>query len=218
MIQSYIKSIKSSVRRLSIKEEGNALFLILIAVTLFAALSYAVTQSNRSAGGDAGGEKALVSGSTITQYPAGIRTGLTRMLIKGRTVDDMVFNKPGSFGGDTEVEVFHPAGGGVAYQEPGPDVTTNDTNELVFRKDVSITNIGSAADDVVAILQDVPLGVCRKINESLHGSQAIPATTETMAAVVAGGAINGTDIDGRPFLCVQDSSSNRFYYHVLVEQ
>src|ERR1039458_1324840 len=62
-----------------IKESGNVLFLILIAVALFAALSYAVTQSSRSGSTESTGEKSLISSSTLTQYPAGVRTDIIRM-------------------------------------------------------------------------------------------------------------------------------------------
>ena len=64
-------------------ERGNVLFLILIAVALFAALSYAVTQSSRSGGGDAGKETNLVNSAQLTQYPAGIRTAIVRMIVGG---------------------------------------------------------------------------------------------------------------------------------------
>ncbi|HEY8190982.1 MAG TPA: hypothetical protein VIG74_01055, partial [Alphaproteobacteria bacterium] len=59
-------------------ERGNVLFLILIAVALFAALSYAVTQSSRSGGGDANSETNLINSATLTQYPAGLRTSIIR--------------------------------------------------------------------------------------------------------------------------------------------
>ena len=62
-------------------ESGNVLFLILIAVALFAALSYAVTQSSRSGSSDASSEKSLVSSSVLTEYPAGVRTAIMRMIV-----------------------------------------------------------------------------------------------------------------------------------------
>src|SRR5690606_2698113 len=80
-------------------ESGNVLFLILIAVALFAALSYAVTQSTRSGGGDASGETNLISSAQVTQYPASVRTSLVRMIIGGKSIDTPItFNTPSDFG------------------------------------------------------------------------------------------------------------------------
>ena len=74
------------------------LFLILIAVALFAALSYAVTQSSRSGSGDANSEKSLVSGAEVTQYPAGVRTAIVRMVISNNiSVDQLYFDDPSTF-------------------------------------------------------------------------------------------------------------------------
>lgn len=206
-------------------EQGNALFLILIAVTLFAALSYAVTQSGRGGSHVASGETALINSSQITQYPAGIRTGITRMLIRGASVDNLDFSAPqdAEYDDDPLNEVFHPSGGGVNYQNVIPDTVTNvDDAEWVFSDDTTITYMATSEPDVVAMLTYVKEGICAKINESVTGDSSIPDANLSLSSLINGGQVlEGEDIDGQPFLCVAtDNGSQKVYvyYHVLVEQ
>ncbi len=207
-------------------EDGNALFLILIAVALFAGLSYAVTQSGRSSGQSVSEESNMILSSQVMQYPAGIRTGITRMLIRGTAVSELLFNDPSAYSGTTTREVFHPDGGGVAYQEVIQDTVADPTTDFwVFHDDVVVTNIATAAAEVVALLPDIRGGVCQQINGAATGSSSIPTLTPavTSAALLAGGvtiagAATTPQIDGQPFLCVQTSDGDNFYYHVLVEQ
>src|SRR5690606_14672174 len=104
-------------------ESGNVLFLILIAVVLFAALSYAVTQSTRSGGGGASQETSLISSANVTQYPASIRTAILRMIVSKNTdADVLAFDPPADFATFCDVSlanaavcVFHPDGGAALY-------------------------------------------------------------------------------------------------------
>lgn len=70
---------------LSDKEQsGNILFLILLAVVLFAALAYAVTSSMRGGGKDASSEKARAQASALIQYGVLIQSTVQRsMLVNG---------------------------------------------------------------------------------------------------------------------------------------
>ena len=94
-------------------ERGNVLFLILIAVALFAALSYVVTQSTRSGGGSTEREKNILSSAQMTQYPTALRTAIIRQVLGGVAIETVLFNAPGTFGASTNLEVFHPSGGGA---------------------------------------------------------------------------------------------------------
>lgn len=214
-------------------EQGNALFLILIAVVLFAALSYAITQSNRSSG-NAGRETNTISGTTITQYTSGIRTGITRMLLRGTATSELLFDKPSdtaySVAANTTKEVFHPDGGGVGYQSTDQNIVNAVVAETAnggaapngnwhFLIAKPVTNIATTAGDVVAVLADVKRGVCEQLNQQINGNTTIPTASNTDATMVdTSTAIAGTGVSGQPFGCVKSSGTTYYYYHVLAEQ
>ena len=110
-------------------EQGNALFLILIAVALFAALSYAVTNSGRGGTG-IDREEASIAAAEIVQMAAQIEQAIMRMqIINGCSDTDISFAYDSDSDGDvdsdddywndgsgTECYVFDPNGGGLTYQ------------------------------------------------------------------------------------------------------
>lgn len=174
-------------------EHGNVLFLILIAVALFAALSYAVTQSTRSSGGDAGRETNRINSAQLTQYPASVRTSLVRMIIAGQDVETVEFNSPSNFTNCTEEPagtqnfprcVFHPTGGGATHVEaPGSLMASGGPGGWVFNGENEIENVGTttagaavAADtvDLIAFLPGITRGVCESINEELGLPTTVP--------------------------------------------
>ncbi len=236
--------LKSGIRK---RESGNVLFLILIAVALFAALSYAVTQSSRSGSGNASSETNLVDSSQITQYPASVRTSIIRQMVsKNVTVPSLEFNAPSDFAACTGTPpdscVFHPSGGAATYVNAPPNITTTGAEQgWVFNGENEINLVGTTVGgnspsatsaDIIAFLPNVKTGLCQKINQQLGiNSGAIVAeadldvTTQMVNGIgildgTAGGTIGGsgaTALDGRGFGCFSMGSVN-YYYHVLVEQ
>lgn len=156
------------------RENGNVLFLILIAVALFAALSYAVTSSTRSGGGDASKETLVVQSSTIIQYATAIQTAMQRMQIsKGCDYTQIDFTPPSwaSFAtAPVECKVFHPDGGGVPYQQPKDEWEQAGLTCLEYRYTgtQSIKNIGEADRDEWALyLKCLTKEMCVGLNDKL---------------------------------------------------
>jgi hypothetical protein len=212
-------------------ERGNALFLILIAVVLFAALSFAITQSNRSTGSSAGEETNTVSGSNVTQYGSAIRTGLTRLLVRGITLEDVLFDIPGSTDYDTvhpTRQVFHPRGGAVVFQEPDSNLVEAGGKWVFFF--AAVRDMATTAPDAVAVLTNVKRGVCQQINRNIFGSTTIPTlpTAITASALDAAtyddSAVIGNSFDlnstgtNRPYGCFVSDAGVFNYMHVLAEQ
>lgn len=233
-----------------ISEAGNVLFLILIAVVLFAALSYAVTQSSRSGGGGADGEANLVNSAQITQYPASVRTAIVRMIIGGVDVTQLNFDPPSAFGatctGNPTPCVFHPNGGGATYVTAPAAVTANGgQGQWLFTSDFAIEDIGTTANDIIALLPGVGASICQRLNTELgiphagdgdgdnigQGPTTDPVDSalnmDSTSGLGIGTAANGVaaffmdgDFKGQPFGCYDTEGANdpNVYYHVLVER
>lgn len=227
-------------------EKGNVLFLILIAVVLFAALSYAVTQSSRTGGGDAGRETNLISSAEISQYPAAVKTAIVRMIINGTTYEELKFNPPSAFGGlaSTPDGVFHPNGGAAAYTNASADVMADGSpGTWYFNPNFEVKNIGTstaadpAGNEFTAFLPGIKQAICRKVNEEVGLGSTIPVTSgvastdvdelyddadsETIpneTAILGSGAPTGVALAGQPFGCFEASDSVYVYFQVLSER
>lgn len=163
-------------------ENGNVLVYILIAVALFAALGFAVSSMMRGSGSGIAEEKMVVFAAEILGYSKNLRDmvhflrisngcdeseiSFERSPFDGSDTDYINPNAPGDF----SCHLFHPSGGGVAYQT-GPK-KANIVQEWIFTGANDGENIGTSCDsdscsDLIAILPDLSRSLCKKINETL---------------------------------------------------
>ena len=217
-------------------ESGNALFLILIAVALFAALSYAVTQSGRGSG-TVDKETALIAAAQITQYPAALRSTVTRMVITGTGVSAIRYDTTSGVG------VFAADGGASTNQAPPGNIGTitlggldGATNNAWGYKDTSdalngyyITGVGTdttvsgAGRDHLAYLSGLTATVCQQTLKGLGLSTTLVGQTAAVdfttnlgeGGNVANGAagvgsanfFNATGMSGNSFACTSNGTA-----------
>jgi hypothetical protein len=226
-------------------EAGNILFLILIAVMLFAALSFAVMQSSQSSGSGKGNEGATVNAAQINQYPAIINAAIMRMNMNGVEITELEFNPPSEFGNLTSPQfaVFDSTTFGTTYlTAPATVMANNQAGNWHFNGNFEVQNLGEsvagdfAGNEIIGFLPGVKDTVCRAMNEKLQ----IPVMPQATAAYLTDAMVDMddtytppssetvigeaglpalADLTSQPFGCFQDSGSGEYiYYHVVYEQ
>ncbi len=192
-------------------QKGNALFLILIAVALFAALSYAITNSSRGSS-SVDKEQASLQASRLMQYFAQVEAEFTKIRVIGgyditeidfgsdvfsrwgATVPNPWFDNPNCT--SNNCRIFQSNGGNV------PDITFEDIviplttafssshphhgHPFVARADV--VSVGTTSQDLVLGVIRLEREVCDAINRALGLSITVADADERYNAIgVPGG-------------------------------
>lgn len=188
-------------------QSGNVLFLILIAVALFAALSYAVTQTSRG-GSSIDNEKADLLAAQFAQYGAQVSAAVLRANI-GNGCDETQLNfgnplmsHPDYWGGssnsnapaDGRCDVFG-SNGGAVYWDVRKILPNDDplTNYLTVTSAVAVKNIGTPAAELMMYFvmdnSDAADRVCKSFNKRMGISgDTTSGTTRTLDWGYAAGA------------------------------
>lgn len=167
------------------RERGNILFLILLAVVLFAALSYAVTQSMRGGGKDASSETNEATAAAIMQMFANTSAGLQRfMLINSYRIEQIdLYNAAANVSGSGNASscttaacnLHDPAGGNVSFPLLPKSAYTGSTTccSAFINADgtikpeyiiTSVKNVGTTQPDIIAYYPLVKPEICTAIN------------------------------------------------------
>ncbi len=167
-------------RPFSYAQRGNILFLILLAIILFVALSYAIT-SQRDGGKSISSEKANSLAATTMQYLTLASNSVQRMVLNGVRVGQLDFQAPSTVAASLSANtscttlacrVFDLSGGGVTPMPLSgqatdtslsqPYTTAGESKFSVFYQGVK--DVGSDLPEILFLYRAVKKDVCQQIN------------------------------------------------------
>lgn len=182
------------------KQRGNILFLILLAVVLFAAISYAVTSNERGQVKSASTENVQLQAAQMEQYAGLLENVIQRIMLINDCKDTQIgfdntawkrINSASVHGANHNpntpsdaCRVFNPLGGGLPAQTfagsamagcGGGCMRAGHPRVIVL----SIEGVGTSAPDLVLNIQYFPDAVCQQINSDMGNGAILPSVSYT---------------------------------------
>ena len=223
-------------------EKGNALFMVLIAIALFAALSFAITNSG-SSGKTIDDETIALDAAQIVQFSNMLAVTTQRLMILNDcseselNFDNDVYSGYTNGPRDSNCSLFHPSGGGLTM----PDFTQTlgygaDMGVFYITGSNRIDGVGSTCasagcSDLAYYLtfartNEASLKICNAINKKLGiagsappedvdinvGNKFVGSFSAAAALKDAGGLLNGKRAG-----CLNETGGGGYiFYQVLV--
>lgn len=152
-----------------LSQRGSAFFFILVAVVLFAALSYAISQGGEGAR-NLTQEKIRLVASEIIDTGNRVSETAARLRLRGIQDTDISFEHGidyvnGACADDT-CKIFAFDGGGLDWEDP--PVGSNNGEAWGFTGDLAVTDMGTSSADLVMLLPNLSVDVCHRINVLLE--------------------------------------------------
>ncbi len=208
----------------SSSQDGNILFIILLAIVLIGLLTAAIQSGNNSESANIDDETLMIRISEVQRYASELERGVKLIMDNGKSEVDVRFahpDAPSSYGDINEdtsadplanpqitpdMQVFAKPGGAATYRKPPGDV--NDGSMWEFYAGTAIPGIGTSAADLVAVLPNVTLQFCEKLNAMNGQSTVQPEDDGTGSATdtLAGDCVN-MGLEGR----FNDGDGEQYY-------
>lgn len=170
-------------------ERGNILFIIFIAVALIGLLTAAIQYTGNPEGANIDDEAVVIRATEVQRYASELERAVLYILQNGFSEEDIRFANPDnndygdlSADGDPTDQVFHRLGGGAQYRNP-PDGIQTTASPWEFYGGTHLPGAGSNRPELVAVLPNVTLQFCERINR-LNNQSGTP--TDTGAGSAAG--------------------------------
>lgn len=224
-------------RDFSFSESGNVFFFILLAIVLIGLVTVAIRGTGEDANIDR--ESIIIGAAQVRQYVSDLERGIAFIMHDGASENELRFAHPrapaayGAIADTPNRQVFSDEGGAVDYRLPPADISGAAHWEFYANThlpDIGDNTIGLAAPELIAMLPDVSLGFCEKINE-MNGLTGQPAengdcnihdTAMRFSSAVqyqdgAPNTVDATSFSATPAMqaCIECSGTYHFY-HVLL--
>jgi hypothetical protein len=213
-------------------ESGNALWFVMLGITLLAALTITITRSSDSVEQSGDFERYRIHATNLMRYTKGIQQAIQEMSLRGVSENDVSFDAPDWGHNDyrhTPVQpnknkIFHQEGAGLAYRN-----IQQATNWSIFGSH-RVDGVETTRNDLI-MQAEVDKNICMQINTILEIDNPlgdapvdpIDAVDEYVGSFADGAGVDlfiGDDageLNGEPVGCRKDGTSY-FYYHVLIER
>lgn len=194
-------------------QQGSAMLYIMIAVALLAALSYAVSQTNRGSVSTLTDEKANLAAQEIIEYGNVVATAVQKLRLRGCSDIEIGFgNNVWQFENGTlihapghnpstpgnECEIFSPEGGNVQAKVMPSNAGFTIAPGAVAKGSsivnaINMVDVGTAAIDLVLVTTFVPKESCTVINDLLDTFDSdVPPEDDWAGAGIYAGTYTGT--------------------------
>jgi hypothetical protein len=204
-------------------ESGNAFYVILIGIILFAALMFVFTQNARQGSGNLSLKEAQLDADDVLSFAQQVERGVSHVYANDCSEDGLNFDQTYVTGytntnapSDGHCTIFSTTGGGIDWRAP-PEGGNDGSPWIITGTDnVDASTFGTAEPDLLLILNHVDSALCTALNKSL-GVSGIPTGTGAVTLTAFTGTFPATATsqigsgDGAKAECVSQGGVNIFY-------